>query len=402
MLRETASLKSLADTGAKVPRVLETNTDDFENLDNELYIVMEFIKGHKLSDELRAHGRFSLEKAVACTLDLCRTVEIAHNEDVLHRDLKPENIIVRDFDSADLVVVDFGLSFNDEDGDESITRTGETMRNRLIALPETNTPTGNRRDPRSDLTALCAVFYYCLTGQEPGQLRDERDRAAHRREGCGIAQYLLGDPRCLQVESFLDCGFAQDINNRFQTLAELRARLTSLLTPGQVVGADLLATDSRWGVALRQIDRKTRVREFRNLITPLNTQLYQHLAANLAGKLKTFTPSIGGGLGMNKDLPEGFDLVSQGFTLTLTIADHPHSRPIQFIFAAKGVQCAFLRSVVEGMEGKPPTKCRDWEILLWFDPMQQPEATVFKKLIDASVSQVMDELGQIVTHAANA
>ena len=49
------------------------------------------------------------------------------------RDITAEtdNVMVRDLDTNDVVIVDYGLSFNEEDEDgENLTRTGEQLRNR--------------------------------------------------------------------------------------------------------------------------------------------------------------------------------------------------------------------------------------------------------------------------------
>src|SRR5436189_111860 len=83
------------------------------------------------------------------TLDLCGTVAAAHRERVLHRDLKPANIIVRNFEKADLVIVDYGLSFNETENEgEHLTDEDERIANQFISLDEMTAPGGDKRDPR--------------------------------------------------------------------------------------------------------------------------------------------------------------------------------------------------------------------------------------------------------------
>lgn len=173
MRREVVSLDVLAKEGVKVPHVYESNLDLFDDPSVTLYFVMELIPGKQLTKVIEENSRLSLDKAAAYTIDLAATVAAAHKQDVLHRDLKPDNIIVRDFDKSDLVIVDYGLSYNEEDEEgPDLTNTSEGMRNRLRALPELNALGGDRKDKRSDITALAAILYYCLTGHGPGQLRD--------------------------------------------------------------------------------------------------------------------------------------------------------------------------------------------------------------------------------------
>jgi serine/threonine protein kinase len=187
---EVASLAFLAKQGAKVPRVLAANVEQADDPDLELFFVMEYIPGRALSEVIRERGRLPLEQVAAVTLGLCATVSLAHKNRILHRDLKPDNIIVRDLDKADLVIVDFGLSFNEDEAEETLTQFDEQMRNRFLALPETNVAGGDRRDHRSDVTALAAIFSFCLTGHEPGQLRDGRGLPPHRRMGTRSAPSL--------------------------------------------------------------------------------------------------------------------------------------------------------------------------------------------------------------------
>ena len=231
MRREVVNLDTLAKAQVKVPHVLDGNTDEYADENVELYFVMEYILGKTLKDEILARGRLPLEKAAAVAMDLYQTVAAAHQNDVLHRDLKPDNIIMRDFDAADLVIVDYGLSYLEEDTPQDLTHSDEQFRNRFLALPETNTPGGDRRDKRSDITAVCAILYYCVTGFEPGHLRDGNGRPPHRREKYSVRQALQGDARCEQLETFFDRAFAVEVENRFQSCEEVMRRLEIVLKP---------------------------------------------------------------------------------------------------------------------------------------------------------------------------
>jgi serine/threonine-protein kinase len=177
MAIEAINLDKLAKLGVKVPARIEHNTELYGDTSIELYIVMEFVAGETLDRVVRARGGgLGLEQSIAITGELCRTIKAMHSQGVLHRDLKPANLMVRDFDKPDVVVLDLGLSFDRQENQESHTRTGETIKNELIALPERTLHGADRRDQRSDVTTIVCVFFYCLTGELPGYLRDERDR----------------------------------------------------------------------------------------------------------------------------------------------------------------------------------------------------------------------------------
>ena len=86
---------------------------------------MDFVEGQS--------GPLTLDSAAAVVKDLAKTVDAAHGFNILHRELKPDNVIVRDLELADLVIVDFGLSFNEEESpDESLTKHGDQIRNRSL------------------------------------------------------------------------------------------------------------------------------------------------------------------------------------------------------------------------------------------------------------------------------
>ena len=119
-----------------------------------------------------------------------------------------------------------GLSFNIETDD--ITETHETFRNKFLDLPETNTTTANHRDPRSDLTAICAILYYCLTGLKVGQLQDANGDLAHNRPGCTIRDFQQSDSRIDSINELLTRGFSIRLDNRVQTIEELQTMFSRI------------------------------------------------------------------------------------------------------------------------------------------------------------------------------
>jgi eukaryotic-like serine/threonine-protein kinase len=137
MRTEVISLEVLSSIGGKVPKVLEHNTRDYKDTTTQLYVIMEYVDGRTLRQVVESEGPLPLERAISVILEICDTIRMAHSQSILHRDLKPENVIVRALDPPDVVVVDYGLSFNSES--ECFTQTEETFRNQFLDLPETNT-----------------------------------------------------------------------------------------------------------------------------------------------------------------------------------------------------------------------------------------------------------------------
>ena len=117
MFREVANLKTLHTDGGSVPRVIEDNTQYYEDKSVELNLIMEFIDGNTLR-EIIDKGAIPIELAGRIALKIAETIRIAHKYPILHRDLKPDNIIVRDLDKIDIVIIDYGLSFNANEDEE--------------------------------------------------------------------------------------------------------------------------------------------------------------------------------------------------------------------------------------------------------------------------------------------
>src|SRR6266404_5840969 len=262
MAQEVTNLKVLRNAGGKVPKVLDDNTEKFEDPSVPLFFVMEYVKGKTLAETVQPIGSLSLNAAVGIALELCSTMQIAIKEGIVHRDIKPENIIIRSLDPADVVIVDFGLSFN-EDEDLRLTETEESLDNKFISLPERRGPGENKRDFRSDLTGICAILFYCLTGCAPRNLRDSQGRAPHRWPNYSLSEKVKDELQRDALDLFFSRGLNYEIDYRFQTIDELTTRLKEILMPK---AADLIedfdVVVAREAAALRKNDRKTQLAEY--------------------------------------------------------------------------------------------------------------------------------------------
>ncbi len=128
--------------------------------------VMEFVEGVNLKDLIKKRGSLPLRVAVTVGKQLCRALEVAHEQGIIHRDVKPQNIVV---DPGGFIkVMDFGIACLAEakqPGQEGLTAAGAA-----IGTPEYMAPEqlmGEELDTRADLYATGAVLYECVTGHTP-------------------------------------------------------------------------------------------------------------------------------------------------------------------------------------------------------------------------------------------
>jgi serine/threonine-protein kinase len=128
------------------------------------YITMELVEGTSLKDLIRKGGHLPAGVALTVGKQLCRALEVAHEQGVIHRDIKPQNMVV---DSGGfLKVMDFGIARLAEAKQQEAK--GLTAAGVAVGTPEYMPPEqlmGEELDTRADLYSAGAVLYECVTGQ---------------------------------------------------------------------------------------------------------------------------------------------------------------------------------------------------------------------------------------------
>ncbi|MFW0791191.1 protein kinase domain-containing protein [Gordonia sp. CPCC 205333] len=134
---------------------------DFGDLDGVLYLDMRLVAGPDLRRVLTDTGALPPDRAVAIVVQIAQALDAAHADGLVHRDVKPENILVTDNDFAYLV--DFGIA--QADSSTHLTQAGSTIGSFAYMAPEQFD--NEAASPASDIYALAAVLFECLTGQVP-------------------------------------------------------------------------------------------------------------------------------------------------------------------------------------------------------------------------------------------
>jgi serine/threonine-protein kinase len=127
------------------------------------YLVLEYLSGGTLADELRRGQKFGLSDAVVIIAALCDAVTYLHKKGITHCDLQPSNILFDDQGQPKLI--DLGIAHV---ADALVHRPWHTERDLAIGTVFYMAPEqleGIRDDPRVDLYALGALLYQMLTGR---------------------------------------------------------------------------------------------------------------------------------------------------------------------------------------------------------------------------------------------
>ena len=184
---------------------------NFFEANNTAYIVMEFLDGVTLMDVLRQKKQISPDSLFRVLDPVMQALELVHGEDLIHRDISPDNIMVlRD---NTLKLLDFGAAREVADGHSLsvVLKPGYA--------PEEQYRTKGQQGPWTDIYALCATMYKCITGITPSVSLDR------------IAEDDLKTPSQLGIqidparEAALMRGLSVRMKDRFQNVRQLRIAL---------------------------------------------------------------------------------------------------------------------------------------------------------------------------------
>jgi len=129
------------------------------------YLVMEFLSGKLLTDEISEKQQLPISQALTIVCQVLDAVSYAHRNGIIHRDLKPDNIMLTgDPMTPKVKVLDFGIARMV--GGENLTMAGEGFGTPAYMSPE-RIAGGTDPDSRSDIYSIGIILYEMLTGNPP-------------------------------------------------------------------------------------------------------------------------------------------------------------------------------------------------------------------------------------------
>jgi serine/threonine-protein kinase len=183
------------------------------------FIVMEYVEGGSLSDELRRSGPQPPQRALAWLESTADALDYAHARGVVHRDVKPANILLDDDDA--IHIADFGVA--SAAGLDSLTQTGTILGTAGYLAPEQ--AQGQTVGPEADRYALAVVAFELLTGARPFETDSSTAEAAKHVTSPvpSISKRGLGIPK--EADDVFWRALAKDPSRRFPSCAEFVAAL---------------------------------------------------------------------------------------------------------------------------------------------------------------------------------
>ena len=139
-----------------------------EEIGEFVFYAMRYVAGETLGERLRRVHRLAPHDAARVLRDTAYALAYAHAQGVIHRDIKPDNILL-EADGNRAVLTDFGIA--------RLVDSPDASGGRVVGTPEYVAPeqaAGEPVDGRSDLYALGAVGFHCLSGRPPftGEVRE--------------------------------------------------------------------------------------------------------------------------------------------------------------------------------------------------------------------------------------
>lgn len=186
---------------------------DFFEANNTAYIVMEYLEGITLKQYLGKYGVIQFRNLIEMMRPLLEALIEIHSQGLIHRDISPDNIMVQH--NGKVKLMDFGAA---RDYTESGNKSLSVILKPGYAPPE-QYQTHGVQGPWTDIYALCATIYKCLTGITPpdaiARVMDDKFKEPDQLDGKlspDIKKILWKGMNIFPEERYQDIGeFGEDV-----------------------------------------------------------------------------------------------------------------------------------------------------------------------------------------------
>ena len=245
---------------------------DFFRENQTAYIVMEYLDGQTLKQYLKVKGgKIPADELLRMMKPLIASLGKLHAQGLIHRDISPDNIMI--MKDGSIKILDFGGAR------DFVSQNGKSM-SVLVKhgyAPEEQYRSRGDQGPWTDVYALCATMYRCITGKIPPEALDR----LYEDELKPISSFGVNCPR--YVEQAISKGLSIRKDGRYQSMEELYDALykgkppkppeppkpknnkTKLIIAAVATAAVGIAVIAGVGIKMKQPDEKVVAKE---VVTP--------------------------------------------------------------------------------------------------------------------------------------
>lgn len=183
---------------------------DFFRENQTAYIVMEYLDGQTLKQYLKEKGgKIQADELLRMMKPLISSLGKLHAQGLIHRDISPDNIMI--MKDGSIKILDFGGAR------DFASQNGKSM-SVLVKhgyAPEEQYRSRGDQGPWTDVYALCATMYRCITGKIPPEALDR----LYEDELKPISSFGVDCPK--YIEQAINKGLSVRKDGRYQSMEEL-------------------------------------------------------------------------------------------------------------------------------------------------------------------------------------
>ena len=224
--------------GAQVHHPNVAIATDFGKMDDgSFYLVLEYIRGKTLRNELDELRTLPAPRAALVAMQVAAALGAAHDAGVVHRDLKPANVMLVEGERDFVKLIDFGFAKVDEarlsttPGDAPFGRP-LTGIGQMFGTPPYMAPESiggmDAVDSRSDLYSLGVLLYEMLCGRRPFEVEDRVELFGRKANEAAPPLSLFAEHVPEELEAITMRLLEREPSSRFANAHEVEEALRPL------------------------------------------------------------------------------------------------------------------------------------------------------------------------------
>ena len=186
---------------------------------NTAYIIMNYIHGRHLAQQVKSDGPMPWQDVVQLLLPAIDVMQQVHDAGLIHRDLSPDNLMIQPDNS--ITILDLGaakdLNLNSGDSSMQVAKGGFSPLELYVMRGSSG--------PWTDVYSMAATMYYAITGITPPAAVERMDKDVLRWD---LPQLRKMPPAVIHV---LQKGMALQLKERYQSMADFAAALRKAASP---------------------------------------------------------------------------------------------------------------------------------------------------------------------------